>query len=87
MNIRKGFILPSYAKSGGDACLVRQPNGNYIVITHDAPSVDWFPKTLLEELEYVGDFVNEEYYITNDYETDPNIQAKNVKYWKNSIEI
>jgi hypothetical protein len=85
MNIRHGFLIKEYVEYGGLACIVMQPNGNYIIITHGA--YDFNNKQVKEKwgfkkAEYIGDFIEGLSYHTKDIDTDPNIQIEKKMYIK-----
>lgn len=77
MKIRRGFLKREYVyKDKGNACIVQQPSGNYIIITHDL-DVDSKIPTYYNNYEYVGDFICTRYIRTKDLDTDPNVQVAN----------
>lgn len=79
--IRKGFVDKKYH---GLACIVQQPNGNYLLITHSIDEIYHHPNLVNNfiKFEYVGDFVYDKFFTTLDYVTDPNIQAKQKQNWQ-----
>jgi hypothetical protein len=86
--IHHGFLARKYiTECHGSACCVKQPNGNYVLITHDMEKINAALVYNIEaawgEVEYMGAVCKEKYFLTKNLEEDPNIQAQKNKEWEN----